>query len=270
MKLVRFLLAPLLLVALVTSSLYIGVARPGATSALTHKLLQNEPVRDDLARALMDQLIKSDQGLLSGLLLSNRPKAEASISKSLGEPQEQKEIADAAEQFVGAIFSGAPSVSVDPKPIYRPIYKALDEIFPGLNLSQTNLNDLDPIVVGDEEPLMNLHNVRLLLAWSLLLWPIWLVLGWLYVRRSGRRALRSVALQTLIVSAISILVTLLAPILFAQLATSALGQVIARVATAQLASGALLASLVLAAASAAVLLLTRERVVPGEGAAKSE
>lgn len=268
MKAARFFFAPLLLLALVCTSLYVGLARPGAGKAFAQEVVTSKEVRDDAASALVDQLADSDNVLLTALLSSNRTKAEAAISRSLSEPLEQQQIGDAVEALVSAIFTGKPSVEIDSTPIYRPIYQALDAIFPALDLSKT-LSDLDPIVIGKDSPLPDLSLLRLLLMLGLLLWPIWLLLVGIYVRRNGRDGWRLVAIHTLVIAGVSTLLTFAAPALLQAAVSEPIQKLLVGAIMGKLTFSALWISLALVIASTVTLLLTRERVVASEGATQS-
>lgn len=266
MKAVRFFLAPLLLLSLIATSLYLGLARPGAGRALASEVMTSEVVRQDLASALLDQLESSDNTLLTALISTDRPKAEAAVAQSLNDPLEQQQIGDAVETLVSAMFSGKSSVEIDSTPIYRPIYQGLDAVFPALKLSNS-LDDLDPIVVGAENPLPDLRVIRTLLLFGLLLWPIWLLLVALYIRRHRRAGWRLVAIHTLVIAGVSTVMTFAAPIALQALVSDPIQKVLVATLTGQLTFAALWLSLVLVIAATVTLLLTRERTMTGQSAA---
>lgn len=288
MKWARFLLPPLLVMALIATSLFVGLSRPGASKSLTLKLLSSETVRTDLASSLIDQLVDSDNLLLKALLTSNRDKAEQTIAASLATEQEKQEISDAVESLTNALFTGQSSVQLDPTPIYRPIYDALDAIFPALKLGETNLQDIEPVTLGSDTPLPNLRWVRTLLAASLILWPLLLLLAFLYVRHNGRNGRRTLALQTLVVAGISAVLTFGAPMLARAAGSDPLQQVLIGAAIGQLGLAALWISLLLVVLSTVVLLTNRqtnfqsakfesaksesvgEGVLPSQGSTQSE
>lgn len=266
MKALKFLLAPLLLLAIITTSLYVGIARPGAVGSMTAKFISKESVRQELARQLVDQLVKSDNTMVKALLTTDRPKAEAAIAKSLSEEQEQRDISAAAERISTALFTGKSEVTLDPKPIYRPIYQGIDAVFPILKLEESQLGNLDPIEIGKDQPLPNLGPVRTGLMLLLLLWPLWLALAFLY----GRRKPRTVAIQTLVVAGASLLFTLIIPVIFSAVVSNPLQRTLIGVVLTHLASAAMWISLILVIASTAVLLLIRKRIVAGQNPTQSE
>lgn len=273
-KFVRFVFAPLLVLALVLTSLYVGLARPGAGKALTLKLLSSEQVRADMATSLVDQLVDSDDLLLKALLLNNRDKAESTIAQSLATEQEQREISDAVETLINALFTGKKTVEVDPTPIYRPIYDALDAIFPTLKLGETGMKDIEPITLGSDSPLPDLAWLRSMLTASLALWPLLFLLGYLYIRRYGRRGAVTLSVQTAVVGSVAILVTLIAPVLLKSLASDPLLQTVTGTAISQLGFAALLISLILTIAAIVTLLLARrlarKSVVASQSTTQSE
>lgn len=263
MKFARFAIAPVLLLALIATSLYLGLARPGAGQALASQVIASDEVRIGVARTLVDQLVSTDNSLLTALLTSDRAKAESAIARSLSDPLEQQQIATAIETLRLAAFTGKASVEIDSTPIYRPIYQGLDAVFPALNLTE-NLDDLDPIVIGKDSPLPNLRVLSTLLMAGLLFWPLWILLSFLYIRRNQREGWRLVAIQTLVISGLSTLVTFFVPMLLQGVVTDPIRKVLVRIAMSQLTFAALWISLALVIASTITLLLTRERVLPSE------
>lgn len=266
MKALKFILSPLLLLAIIFASLYYGIARPGAVSSATSRFMSEEAVQKQLATKLVDQLVESDNILVKALLTADRPKAEAAITRSLSNADEQRDIAKAAEAVSAAMFAGKPSIELDAKPIYRPIYRGIDAVFPALKLEQTQLQNLEPIKIGTEQPLPDLGPIRTGLTFLLFLWPLWIGLAIYF----GRRKPRTLAIQTLVVSALSLVIVLIVPAAISAIVADPLQHALVYVVLSNLVTAALWISLLLVIISTAALLLIRKRVMAGQGAAQSE
>lgn len=280
-RLIKILLAPILVLAMIGSTVYLGVIRGGAMTVIVNGMTADESVRATMASAFVDTLVEDETGVIGILIDRNREQVEQTVADTLAQPEQRQQLAQSAQQWIDAMLAGDRVVEVDSRPLFRPIYRAVGELLPILQFTEKDIAELDPIVLGADEPLPDLRPVRNAAGVGLLLWLVWLALAAALLRRGGRRAAGSIAWQMLSIGTVGLLIILSVPRLLASLAGEASSQALVRtVLTSLTAPGAWMAS-VLIISGLGLLFYRRGRpdagddvsgegVLPGEGAADTQ
>lgn len=268
-RLLKVLLAPLLVLALFSSTVYVGMLRPGATKHLVATITETDAVRAQVARAFVDVIIEDEPGLIGALITTNREQVDAIVAETFADPKQREQLGIAAQKWVDAMLNGEPVVSLDPRPLYRPIYAALQDLLPLLDFTEKDLNALDPIILGVDEPLPDLRVVRNIAIVGTALWLLWLLLAAILIRRVGRRGWKTVGIQMSTIGAVALAIVIAAPRLLASMAGDATAQALARTALVEITSVGLWLTLVVTVVGAAAWVYGN-RSDSGEGVLTSE
>jgi hypothetical protein len=271
-RLIRVLLAPLLVLALVSSTFYLGLIRPGAAEGLITSITANDTIRAEVASAFVDVIIEDEAGVIGALIRNNRQQVEAVVAETFADPAQREQLGRVAQQWLDAMLAGEVIVTLDPRPLYRPIYAAIGELLPILNFTEKDLAELDPVVLGADEPLPDLRVIRTIALVGTALWLLWLLLAAVLLRRVGRPALRTLGWQLTTIGMIGLVIVLALPRLLGSMAGDATAQVLARTVLLEITSVGVWLSLLVAVVGVAALVRSRsgERVLTSESSPDTE
>lgn len=267
-RLLKVLLAPLLILVLISTTIYVGLLRGGAVDNVVVNVTENEVIRADLARAFVDVIIEGDSGLIGALIRKNREQVDQVVAQTFAKPAQREQLGQAAQQWVDAMLNGDAVVTLDPKPLYRPIYAAIEELLPILNFSEADLDALEPVVLGADEPLPDLRVLRTAALGGMSLFALWLLLALALYRRTKARALRTLGLQAGTIGLFGLIIVVTLPRVLAMLAGDATAQALTRTLLVEIASVGvwLMLAVTISGVLGVVLSRPRERTVAGEGA----
>ena len=276
-RLLKVLMAPLLVIALLGTAVFLGLTRPGAISHAMDSVVSQSAGREALARAFVDVMVDEEAAIIGVLISKNRDEVEAIVAEVLGQPQQREQLGAAAQEWIDAMLRGDAIVEIDPRPLFRPIYTAVDQLLPLLNLGEEQLADLEPLVLGADDPLPDLRLVRNLTWAAMATWLLWLLLGYALLRRTSRRAWHTIGVQLLSVGMGMALVVFAAPRLISRLADDAQMRELTDTLLSSLSQPGLLLGGLAAISGTLILVMSRrapagsgERAVSGEGALAGE
>lgn len=271
----KVLMAPLLVLALFGSTLYFGLLRPGAVDHIVMNLTDNDTVRTQLAGSFVDTIINDESDVIAVLIKKNKEVVVSVVAEVLAGEEQRKELAATAQQFMNGLLAGQTTVTVDVRPVFRPLYAGIQEILPSLDSQE--IEDLEPMVLGEDEPLPDLGILRTIALTLTFAWVLWLLVVGILFRRVGKRAWHTVGWHALTIGVMSVLVVVAVPRVISSLISDATGKALAQTMLTSVSAAGLWLGLVLAIAGVVLVVRSRrtqsplrESVLASEGATNSQ
>jgi hypothetical protein len=277
-RLIKVVMPLLLIFALVGTTFYTGLFRPDAAKSIVTTMTSNELVRTQMAEAFVDVMADDGGQIVSLLIRTNREQVIEVVTAIFGLPEQREQLGRVAQQLMDGLLAGQPQVALDPRPLFRPLYAAIAEVLPLFTQGEEELAKLDPIVLGEGDPLPDLGILKTLSLIFMSFWLIWFLLGWVLLRRVGDRAYRTLGWQAVSIGVVSTVTVIALPRVIASSAGDAAARALARTALLAISAAGIWISLALALAGVILILKGRrsptselnEGAVPSEGPTDSQ
>jgi hypothetical protein len=270
-RLIKVVMPLLLILGLIGTTFYVGLFRPAAAKSIVTSMTSNDLVRTQMAEAFVDVMAKDGGPIVSLLIRSNREQVIEVVAAIFASPEQQEQLGAVAQQLIDGLLAGEPEISLDPRPLFRPLYAAIGEILPLFKQGEEELAELDPIILGEGDPLPDLGIFKTLSLIFISLWLIWFLLGLVLLRRIGHRAYHTLGWQALSIGLISTIIVIALPRLIAATAGDTAAQALAQTALLAISAAGIWISLALAIAGLALIVKSRQRnSVSKESAVTSE
>lgn len=247
------LLAITLSLSILSVGLWWTLLRGGAAGDISRSAVADPQVQRGLAVELLNKFAEGADAETAAVISEKRGDLEVALTKVLADPATSKQISDIANSVADALASDRGTVSVDVRPILTDALNALNTELGNAKVSNSDLADMKPIVLGEDSPLPNLSATKTLVttlsAVSLLLA---IGFGFLYFMFTRKRSL-SFAIFALAEGTIFLLISLFVPQVANAQVSEGLANSIAGVVVSKIFSGPLTLSIISLVAGAALM-----------------
>lgn len=247
------LLAITLSLSILSVGLWWTLLRGGAAGDISRSAVADPQVQRGLAVELLNKFAEGADAETAAVISEKRGDLEVALTKVLADPATSKQISDIANSVADALASDRGTVSVDVRPILTDALNALNTELGNAKVSNSDLADMKPIVLGEESPLPNLSATKTLVttlsAVSLLLA---IGFGFLYFMFTRKRSL-SFAIFALAEGTIFLLISLFVPQVANAQVSEGLANSIAGVVVSKIFSGPLTLSIISLVAGAGLM-----------------
>jgi hypothetical protein len=252
------LLSMMLSLSILSVGLWWTLLRGAAAGDLSRSAVANSQVQSDLATELLKQLSQDADPETAAVISEKRADLEMALRKVLADPGTEAQVSAIANSVAAALTSNAGSVSVDIRPILLKAMNALNAELGKGKVSNKDISDMKPMVLGKDSPLPNLKSAKTL-ATSLAALSVLLSIafGFVYFLFTRRRSL-SFAIFALAEGAIFLIISLVVPSVANGLAGEGLANSLAGAVVRKILSGPLMLSIVSLVVGG--VLLTRQIV----------
>ena len=249
------LLAITFSLSILSVGLWWTLLRGGAAGDISRSAVADPEVQRGLAVELLNKFAEGADPETAAVISEKRADLELALDKVLADPATSKQISDIANSVADALASDRGTVSVDVRPILTDALNALNTELGNAKVSDSDLADMKPIVLGEDSPLPNLSATKTL-ATTLAAVSVLLAIGFgfLYFVFTRRRSL-SFAIFALAEGAIFLLISLLVPSVANSQVGEGLANSIAGVVVSKIFSGPLTLSILSLVAGAALMTL---------------
>ncbi len=249
------LLAITFSLSILSVGLWWTLLRGGAAGDISRSAVADPEVQRGLAVELLNKFAEGAGPETAAVISEKRADLELALDKVLADPATSKQISDIANSVADALASDRGTVSVDVRPILTDALNALNTELGNAKVSDSDLADMKPIVLGEDSPLPNLSATKTL-ATTLAAVSVLLAIGFgfLYFVFTRRRSL-SFAIFALAEGAIFLLISLLVPSVANSQVGEGLANSIAGVVVSKIFSGPLTLSILSLVAGAALMTL---------------
>ena len=241
--------------SILSVGLWWTLLRGGAAGDISRSAVADPEVQRGLAVELLNKFAEGADPETAAVISEKRADLELALDKVLADPATSKQISDIANSVADALASDRGTVSVDVRPILTDALNALNTELGNAKVSDSDLADMKPIVLGEDSPLPNLSATKTL-ATTLAAVSVLLAIGFgfLYFVFTRRRSL-SFAIFALAEGAIFLLISLLVPSVANSQVGEGLANSIAGVVVSKIFSGPLTLSILSLVAGAALMTL---------------
>ena len=249
------LLAITFSLSILSVGLWWTLLRGGAAGDISRSAVADPEVQRGLAVELLNKFAEGADPETAAVISEKRADLELALDKVLADPATSKQISDIANSVADALASDRGTVSVDVRPILTDALNALNTELGNAKVSDSDLADMKPIVLGEDSPLPKLSATKTL-ATTLAAVSVLLAIGFgfLYFVFTRRRSL-SFAIFALAEGAIFLLISLLVPSVANSQVGEGLANSIAGVVVSKIFSGPLTLSILSLVAGAALMTL---------------
>ena len=247
------LLAITLSLSILSVGLWWTLLRGGAAGDISRSAVADPQVQRGLAVELLNKFAEGADAETAAVISEKRGDLEVALTKVLADPATSKQISDIANSVADALASDRGTVSVDVRPILTDALNALNTELGNAKVSNSDLADMKPIVLGEDSPLPNLSATKTLVT-TLSAVSVLLVIGFgfLYFMFTRKRSL-SFAIFALAEGTIFLLISLFVPQVANAQVSEGLANSIAGVVVSKIFSGPLTLSIISLVAGAGLM-----------------
>ena len=247
------LLAITLSLSILSVGLWWTLLRGGAAGDISRSAVADPQVQRGLAVELLNKFAEGADAETAAVISEKRGDLEVALTKVLADPATSKQISDIANSVADALASDRGTVSVDVRPILTDALNALNTELGNAKVSDSDLADMKPIVLGEDSPLPNLSATKTLVT-TLSAVSVLLAIGFgfLYFMFTRKRSL-SFAIFALAEGTIFLLISLFVPQVANAQVSEGLANSIAGVVVSKIFSGPLTLSIISLVAGAALM-----------------
>lgn len=247
------LLAITLSLSILSVGLWWTLLRGGAAGDISRSAVADPQVQRGLAVELLNKFAEGADAETAAVISEKRGDLEVALTKVLADPATSKQISDIANSVADALASDRGTVSVDVRPILTDALNALNTELGNAKVSNSDLADMKPIVLGEDSPLPNLSATKTLVT-TLSAVSVLLAIGFgfLYFMFTRKRSL-SFAIFALAEGTIFLLISLFVPQVANAQVSEGLANSIAGVVVSKIFSGPLTLSIISLVAGAALM-----------------
>ena len=247
------LLAITLSLSILSVGLWWTLLRGGAAGDISRSAVADPQVQRGLAVELLNKFAEGADAETAAVISEKRGDLEVALTKVLADPATSKQISDIANSVADALASDRGTVSVDVRPILTDALNALNTELGNAKVSNSDLADMKPIVLGEESPLPNLSATKTLVT-TLSAVSVLLAIGFgfLYFMFTRKRSL-SFAIFALAEGTIFLLISLFVPQVANAQVSEGLANSIAGVVVSKIFSGPLTLSIISLVAGAGLM-----------------
>lgn len=247
------LLAITLSLSILSVGLWWTLLRGGAAGDISRSAVADPQVQRGLAVELLNKFAEGADAETAAVISEKRGDLEVALTKVLADPATSKQISDIANSVADALASDRGTVSVDVRPILTDALNALNTELGNAKVSNSDLADMKPIVLGEDSPLPNLSATKTLVT-TLSAVSVLLAIGFgfLYFMFTRKRSL-SFAIFALAEGTIFLLISLFVPQVANAQVSEGLANSIAGVVVSKIFSGPLTLSIISLVAGAGLM-----------------
>lgn len=247
------LLAITLSLSILSVGLWWTLLRGGAAGDISRSAVADPQVQRGLAVELLNNFAEGADAETAAVISEKRGDLEVALTKVLADPATSKQISDIANSVADALASDRGTVSVDVRPILTDALNALNTELGNAKVSNSDLADMKPIVLGEDSPLPNLSATKTLVT-TLSAVSVLLAIGFgfLYFMFTRKRSL-SFAIFALAEGTIFLLISLFVPQVANAQVSEGLANSIAGVVVSKIFSGPLTLSIISLVAGAGLM-----------------
>ena len=247
------LLAITLSLSILSVGLWWTLLRGGAAGDISRSAVADPQVQRGLAVELLNKFAEGADAETAAVISEKRGDLEVALTKVLADPATSKQISDIANSVADALASDRGTVSVDVRPILTDALNALNTELGNAKVSDSDLADMKPIVLGEDSPLPNLSATKTLVT-TLSAVSVLLAIGFgfLYFMFTRKRSL-SFAIFALAEGTIFLLISLFVPQVANAQVSEGLANSIAGVVVSKIFSGPLTLSIISLVAGTALM-----------------
>jgi hypothetical protein len=238
------LLAITLSLSILSVGLWWTLLRGGAAGDISRSAVADPQVQRGLAIELLNKFAEGADPQTATLIEEKRADLELTLDKVLADPATAEKISAIANSVADALASDRGKVSVDVRPILTDALKALNTELGNAKVSDADLADMKPIVLGEDSPLPNLKSAKnKATSFAAVSALLAIGFGFLYFLFTRRRSL-SFAIFGLAEGVIFLLISLLVPKVANSQVGDGLANSLAGVVVAKVFSGPLTLSII--------------------------
>jgi len=238
------LLAITLSLSILSVGLWWTLLRGGAAGDISRSAVADPQVQRGLAIELLNKFAEGADPQTATLIEEKRADLELTLDKVLADPATAEKISAIANSVADALASDRGKVSVDVRPILTDALNALNTELGNAKVSDADLADMKPIVLGEDSPLPNLKSAKnKATSFAAVSALLAIGFGFLYFLFTRRRSL-SFAIFGLAEGVIFLLISLLVPKVANSQVGDGLANSLAGVVVAKVFSGPLTLSII--------------------------